>query len=628
MTFFQWQKDARRKTGRLIVLMGLAVFSLIAGSNLVYALFRGYKSEQPWTTWFTLDTFFIFSCLIGSVVICASVTRTLTLRSKGGKAVAESLGGTLVDPATEHFHERRLLNIVEEMAIASGTPVPDVYVLHGEKSINAFAAGFTLQDAVIGVTKGTMEQLTRDELEGVIAHEFSHIIHGDMRLNIRLIGIVYGITMLAEFGYILMRAGGSSRSRDGTPLAIAGLGLMIIGYSGAFFGNLIKASVSRTREYLADASAMQYTRNNEGIANALSKIGGSAYSSLLQSAHAPDASHMMFGKSVGGFFNALFSTHPPLEDRIRKLMPDWDGKYITPVLIEADADTPAATDTKTNPATGSLKAESLTASLNAMGAPNASHLAYATTLLSALPMRLAGAVHQKDDSVMLLMALMLDDNPDMIEKRATIIRKQYDEATLNQTIELYNTIESSTVSDPLVLVELTLPTLRTLPRPQQKQLLQTLLELAKADGKTTPYEWAILAIVQHHLGSTRHKKTQMPFDSYGDVRKIGAEAAQIISALISMSGMDKEAKQSCYRNTMASLALAKQKPPAKMSYRDLSNALEAANRLKPDAKEKLLKACCQCIEHDGQIELIEAQTLRAMAVVMECPIPPLVTSVQ
>ena len=624
MTFFQWQKDARRKTGRLVVLMGLAVFSLIAGSNLVYALFRGYKSEQPWTTWFTLDTFFIFSCLIGSVVLCASVTRTLTLRSKGGKAVAESLGGKRVDPATEHFHERRLLNIVEEMAIASGTPVPDVYVLHGEKSINAFAAGFTLQDAVIGVTRGTMEQLTRDELEGVIAHEFSHIIHGDMRLNIRLIGIVYGITMLAEFGYILMRAGGSSRSRDGTPLAIAGLGLMIIGYSGAFFGNLIKASVSRTREYLADASALQYTRNNEGIANALSKIGGSAHSSLLQSAHAPDVSHMMFGKSVGGFFNALFSTHPPLEDRIRKLMPDWNGKYITPVLIEADTDTPSATATKTSTGTGSIKAETLTAALNAMGAPNASHMAYATTLLSALPMRLAGAVHQKDDSVMLLMALMLDDNPDMVEKRATIIRKHYDEETLNQTIALYNTIDS--VSDSLVLVELTLPTLRTLPRPQQKQLLQTLLELAKADGKTSPNEWALLAIVQHHLGSNRHKKTQMPFDSYGDVRKIGAEAAQIISALISMSGMDKAAKQACYKKTMTLLGLEQQKPPRKMSYRDLSNALEAANRLQPEAKEKLLHACCQCIEHDGQVELTEAQTLRAMAVVMECPIPPLLTN--
>src|SRR5690606_23091198 len=223
-----------------------------------------------------------------------------------------------------------LLNVVEEMAIASGTPVPPVYLME-ESAINAFAAGFAPGDAVIGITRGAIETLSRDELQGVIAHEFSHILHGDMRLNIRLIGILHGIMVLGIMGYYLLRSTGlsSRRNNNGANLALLGIGLIVIGYAGTFFGNLIKAAVSRQREFLADASAVQYTRNPAGIADALKRIGG-GQGSVMENPRTAEISHALFSNGLTFSLTSIFATHPPLEARIRRIQPDWDGSYELP----------------------------------------------------------------------------------------------------------------------------------------------------------------------------------------------------------------------------------------------------------------------------------------------------------
>ena len=235
MNFFQRQNEARLKTRYLLVLMALAVLGLIIVSNALYATYASMKHYQPWLTHFTLETLSVSSAIILSIVLIAGYIKALVLASGGGKGVAESLGAKIVNPATDNLFERRLLNVVEEMAIASGIPAPPVYILYGEQGINAFAAGYRLSDAVIGITLGATEQLTRNELEGVIAHEFGHIVNSDMRLNMRLIGIIFGITMLADLGYAMLRGGAISRSKHAHILFVMGLGLMIVGYSGVFF---------------------------------------------------------------------------------------------------------------------------------------------------------------------------------------------------------------------------------------------------------------------------------------------------------------------------------------------------------------------------------------------------------
>jgi Zn-dependent protease with chaperone function len=326
MDFFERQHDARRKTKLLVSLFIAAVAGILAVLYTVAVLVMGGPPWQP-------DLALIVGGAVIAVVGGGSIFKTMQL-SQGGSAVASMLGGTQVDPHTSDPKLRQLLNIVEEMSIASGVPVPDVYVLMDDPSINAFAAGFTTGSAVVGVTRGTMERLTRDELQGVIAHEFSHILNGDMRLNIRLMGILFGILCLTLLGQILFRMSIYTRPRNndknGAALVVAliaaGLSLIIVGWIGVFFARLIKAAVSRQREFLADSAAVQFTRNPEGIAGALHKI--SQGSSIITSAHAEEASHMFFGNGIRESWFSLLSTHPPIPERIRAIAPNFDPSNV------------------------------------------------------------------------------------------------------------------------------------------------------------------------------------------------------------------------------------------------------------------------------------------------------------
>ena len=343
MDFFRSQDIARRNTVKLVVLFALALLSLIAITNLLVMVMLGMVAESlpanvPLLQRIDWHLFLWVSLAIVGVVGFGSLYKIASL-SGGGARVAELLQGKLLIPGGSNLSEQKILNVVEEMAIASGTPVPPVYVLE-EQGINAFAAGYTPADAVIGITRGAIETLSRDELQGVIAHEFSHILHGDMRLNIRLIGILHGIMVLGIMGYYLLRSTGRTRrsKKGGGEIAVVALGLMVIGYAGTFFGNLIKAAVSRQREFLADASAVQYTRNPDGIADALKRIGGAPQGSVLENPGASEISHALFSNGLRMSFSSLFATHPPLEQRIRRIQPQWDGSFeVTPKPAHAQA---------------------------------------------------------------------------------------------------------------------------------------------------------------------------------------------------------------------------------------------------------------------------------------------------
>jgi Zn-dependent protease with chaperone function len=278
-----------------------------------------------------------------ALITCGSLFKVAQL-SGGGNVVAENLGGRRVFPDTTDTVERRLLNVVEEMALASGVPAPPVFLLNEEEGINAFAAGYSPSDAVVAVTRGTAERLSREELQGVVAHEFSHILNGDMRLNIRLIGVLHGILLIGLMGRFMLRmasnwgSGGSNKESKGGAayFGLIGLALIVLGYLGTLIGNLIKAAVSRQREYLADSSAVQFTRNPGGLAGALKRIGAAIVGSRLNAPNASEASHMFFAQGVWEGFTALTATHPPLDDRIRRLEPQWDGTYPADEPIAAD----------------------------------------------------------------------------------------------------------------------------------------------------------------------------------------------------------------------------------------------------------------------------------------------------
>ncbi|MGI9276723.1 MAG: M48 family metallopeptidase [Endozoicomonas sp.] len=622
MNFFKCQKDARRKTRYLLVMMFPVILALALATNFLFALHMPLVQEKPWQNFFTIKSFLLFTVGIGMVVLVSGLVKTIRLARGGGSQVAESLGAELVNPSTGDFYEKRLRNVVEEVALASGAPVPEVYVLRHEQGINAFAAGFLLKDAVIGVTRGAMEQLSRDELEGVVAHEFSHIVHGDMRLNMRLMGIVFGITMLTEFGHMLCRDERYPRNRSST----LGLGLIIIGYSGTFFANIIRSWVNRSREYLADAAAVQYTRNNEAIATALSKIGGSTMGSRLRAASASEVSHMMFGSSIDSFLDGMFATHPPLEKRISKLMPDWDGEFIVPSPVGQEK---SAQEQKLSPiavsAGVSLAAASLSGSLRAMGCPNASHHDYARSLIRNLPIRVACAIHDKDEALHIIMALLLDENPGVLKKQAAIIDRHFSQDVTRSTMELQQDLEvSRLLSDRLAILEMALPALRHCSPEQQKSLQKVLEELAGADGRVSVREWSLMTIVDHQLEDRRQSKDNLGSGKYRHLRSVRNEVVLLVKTLVTMSGMSKADKQACFRQAMKTLGLVPGKSSQKVNFKALNQALKKVTLLYPEAKEKLLGTLCDCIQHDGKVVLEEAQALRAIAVTLECPVPPLV----
>ncbi|MDX1683051.1 MAG: M48 family metallopeptidase, partial [Phycisphaeraceae bacterium] len=376
MNFFEHQELAQKQTRRLVwmftvsVLVVILVSWLALGSIVWLAVgWMAMKADNPPPGWWQVmsNGWVLLATLGGTIVVIlfGSIGKMFELRD-GGRVVAEMLGGRRVEPATTDPHERKLMNVVEEMSIASGTPVPPVYLLDDETGINAFAAGFEATDAVIGVTRGCIEKLSRDELQGVIAHEFSHVIHGDMRLNLRMIGWIYGIFALAAIGEGLMRvvwySGGSSRrsNRDGGGAIVfavlaAGLVLLIIGYVGMALGKMIQASVSRQREYLADASAVQYTRYPEGIAGALKKIGGyGKMGSDLGVTGAGQFNHMFFGRNRDHLdpFDGLYASHPPLTNRISRLDPAFDGTF--PEIVPEESEAQAAQEADDRPAVDRL----------------------------------------------------------------------------------------------------------------------------------------------------------------------------------------------------------------------------------------------------------------------------------
>jgi Zn-dependent protease with chaperone function len=333
MDFFEAQDVARRRTLLLVILFAAAVVLIIL---IIYIIVYYLTGPHPGAVFDPI----LLAIIAGGVLLlvgAGSGYRTLQLR-RGGPAVAELLGGRRISPTTTDPAERRLVNVVEEMAIASNIPAPAIYVLDGEEGINAFAAGHSPADAAVTVTRGALRSLTRDELQGVVAHEFSHIFNGDMRLNLRLMGLLFGILLLAVVGRILLYAGprgayrgGGRRRGGGGQVVLIGLALLLVGYIGVFFGRLIQAAISRQREYLADAAAVQFTRNPQGLEGALKKIGASLVAggpgSQIANAHAEEANHFFFARGIGGLVTRLFASHPPLVERIRRIDPSFDGNF-------------------------------------------------------------------------------------------------------------------------------------------------------------------------------------------------------------------------------------------------------------------------------------------------------------
>ncbi len=641
MDFFSAQDDARRKTRWLIFLFILAILSLVVLTNLFIMLFAEYSTDYyvqdhtPMTFWeqFNWARFTAIGLGVTAVILLGSLIRTLTLRG-GGKSVAEMMGGRLVSGNPKTPLERRLLNVVEEISIASGTPVPQVYVMDQESGINAFAAGYTTGDAVVAVTQGCLEKLNRSELQGVIAHEFSHIINGDMRLNIRLIGILFGILMVALIGRLVFRwgafGGRSSKENNGVPLVVLGLGLLIMGYVGVFFGNLIKASVSRQREFLADASAVQFTRDPDGIAGALKKIGGDSQGALINHPDAEELSHAYFEEGVPHLFNSLFATHPPLDKRIRKIQPGWDGKFVVPESASL-ADVQREEDQREQPrispqdmALGGVILSNVLDNIGKAGTPDGGNMREAQRMLQYLPGELHEAAAEPYGARALIYALVLDEERSMLQKQMWHLQDKADTGVAVLTEKYMGAVRQLAPRLRLALVDLTMPALRQLSTRQYHLFRDNLDILIEMDGEITAFEWSLQKIILHNLeASFEHKISRI--GRYKQLSRLHGEISMMLSYLVRNSHESETDTRQAFEAAARELGLENLKllKEPELDLQQLDKAMGKLNQLKPLLKPQLLKACAASVAADGEVTATELELLRAFSSLLDCPLPPL-----
>jgi Zn-dependent protease with chaperone function len=654
MDFFAQQDRARRKTKWLVFYFIVAVVLLIVFvyftawffSESGYLRHHGYyhsRDEQPQSLWD--PQVFLFATLGTLAVIFAGCAYKMNELSAGGSAVATLMGGRLVNQRTTDANERKLLNVVEEMSIAAGVPMPQVYVLESERGINAFAAGYTTGNAAIGVTRGCIEMLTRDELQGVIGHEFSHILNGDMKLNLRLVGILFGILCIATVGRILLSARSGNSRNNAVPLI--GIALLILGSIGVFFGRLIQAAVSRQREFLADASSVQFTRNPSGLSGALQKIGRYGFGSKLESDHAPDLCHMFFGNGIGEPLFDAMATHPPIPERIKAIDPAWDGKF--PPLKEEQIETVkrAALDSlKPSPLPGILQSVGTAmagaaaldeagrppviqsaAVLPSLGNPTPLHLRYAEQLRDALPEALKAAARDPLDATALIYALLLAGDEQLRSQQLTEIARRAGNSVSEKAAALFPEVATVAKRARLPLVNIANGALRNLTAEQFKQFSETLDWLVNSNGKVEVFEFVLQKIVLRHLaakfGGARPAAVQ-----FYTLKPLVPDCAVVLSALAHAGSADAAEIQKALAAGAPWLRAPANAPLDLLPQEGCGiGALDAAlNRLVlavPIIKKNLLEAAARVVGADGVILEGEAELLRAVADTLDCPIPPL-----
>lgn len=692
--FFEHQDIARKNTARLIALFCLALlvtvicfyFAIFVTTTGFETFFHEQLSTEEaveldfWALWWDLKTFMLSLTVSLAVIGGGAAWKIRELAQGGGSLVCEQLGGRFIDLRTDDFHEKRLINIVQEMAIASGVSVPLLYVLDRERGINAFAAGFNSNSAAIAVSRGALELLNRQELQGVIAHEFSHILNGDMRMNIRMMGILHGILMIGMAGVWLFRigaGGGRSRSNNGggaVPFILLGLCMMLIGYGGRFIGNIIKSAISRQREFLADASAVQFTRNPAGLSGALQKIGGWAEGSHIQSPNAEQVSHMFFGEGVEfSFFTRwLFATHPPLKTRIRRIDPKFSGAF---PMVErqrrpaAELDAQPQTQSRQEPVAGRERwrskkgalenvaqtvlagellggarrsarktaqsgylIEGLTpeSALDHTGRLTQEGVDHARDMISAIPAQLRELARDSFGATSVAFAMLLDH--DDVNARAAQLELLGEELTpqlAEETRTAAELLKSVAPALKLPLLELLVPALRTLSQKHYERFIAILDKLIWADGEVSLFEYSLKTLLKHRLSVTHGNKTRhtAQFMSLTPLRR---DIVVFLSFLADAGSPNPEQVSAAYAEAIKSLSGENTKVAQNMpilarhqlSFERLSIALERLSKSTNKIKRRVVRATAACVLADQLVTVEEAQLLRVMCEVLDVPLPP------
>jgi Zn-dependent protease with chaperone function len=624
LDFYSHQAAARRQTRWLVFGFILAIgLVVLAFDGVLLALLAGnegpgFMSQHPGA---------VLGCTVVAIAIigCASLHKTMVLRGGGGAVVARSLGGVRVERDTADIKRKRLHNVVEEMSIASGVPMPEVYVLEQETAINAFAAGHTPANAAVAVTQGALNRLNRDQLQGVIAHEFSHILNGDMRLNIQLMGWLFGLFVIALIGRTILR--GTSRSRRGSHPAVlvAALALVVLGFVGSFAGRILQAAVSRQRERLADASAVQFTRNPLGLKDALIKIAGLEEGSKIRAADAEQVAHMLFAPGLA----RMFATHPPLAERIRTLDPSFDPRRLSRIVEEMAGDVPdveeltEAQQAISRAAPVAVSPHEIAAQV---GQPDTVHVRHARELRIGLPASLREFVESSGRARALVIALLLSHDERVRGEQMRIVEQALDAADLAAVTEVR---EAACNLEPMLRLPALLqlfPALRRLSLEERRGLAKLVDQLVHADARIDVFEFCLAKLLGMLVSDE--------IEARAPHGKLSLESAQqpihVLFAVLARAGAaDEQQARRAYEAGMQSIFPMRR--PDYARYEDWPRRLDAAlpvlEKLQPFAKQALIEGLVRAVAHDEVLNVSEAELLRTACALLHCPLPPILPRV-
>jgi len=661
MNFFEAQDSARRSTTLLVFMFFMALVFLLALSNFLVFEFL-YFLRFAVLTFSLTELGFVFDANL-SIMLCAAIVLFITLGSvykllelsAGGSVIAQNLGGTILPRSSDDPLQKKILNVVEEMAIASGMPVPQVYLLN-EQGINAFAAGWKSTNVVIGITQGAIDRLSRDELQGVVAHEFSHVFNGDMRLNIRLIAILHGILMIGIMGRTILRSLRPlhyKRTALVDPLdsiwiefenagksfvalhLVAGVALAVVGYTGTFVGNWIKSLISLQREYLADASAVQYTRNGDGIANALKKIGGSIYGSAMLTPSIDEYNHAYFALGNTDLSWFPFSTHPPLDKRILRIEPRWDGIYLFDERKPAPVDNAENIRSEDNLrkekiATGivtgagmSVAVDDAMRALDTIGEVTQQRVDAAHAWYIALSDEVKAHAENPYGAQALVLALLIDENASIENLQYSVLNKVIGELHTNNVKQVRNDVAELARTQTLSLIDLTLPTLREMTVEQYQRFKLCVQQLVTADKKVGLREWVLQRVVLQHLDE-HYGHRKKPISKYVVLGSAKYASELMLSLLAYLEHKDPQEALRAFDGAKRSVRAGALNLLAKeeISLDKLNNAMDELEFLKAPIKKRFLQACVSCISHNGKVTIQAYELTRAIASCLDCPMPP------
>lgn len=637
MDFFARQEQSRRTTRVLIGLFLLAVAATVAAVTVAAAIFIGMYQEpygagqQSGVTlaeWLTRNgsALLLIAALTAAFIGLASLYRVATL-SRGGGQVARLLGATEIPGEATDLLQRRLVNVVEEMAIASGTPVPEIFVLEEEQGINAFAAGLTPADAAVAVTRGALERLTRAELQGVIAHEFSHILNGDMRLNQQLMGLSFGILALAQIGRLLLNTVRIRSGRRSSGAALMGVTigatLILIGSIGLLFSRLIKAGVSRQREMLADASAVQFTRDRAGLADALKKIGG--YTGTLVARNGEEVAHMLFTRGASAF-RGWFATHPPLDERILALDPSFTpGDYpdVGEPLPSSEAPMDAPITQAFAPASGTPADADIIGRTGTV-APHA----LAAAIRQAIPESLDHAAHSRELSLLLVLALGLSRTGSTRTRQLELLEQQLGTARRAKCGSLAAELDDLDDQYRLPILELSMPALKRRPAEQLSFVLDLLHRVTEQNSDERLFDYALLRLLESYLDAPGISHAAVQTRSQRG--SVSGAVVDLLRCVAAHGHDDAGTALTAFRTGLARVASSAANV-AEPSFSPLEEArrlepLDAAltrlAQLRPKQKQRVLAGVLASIHCDRRISIPELELFRVIAATLGCPMPP------